>query len=270
MLKADKNIYCGIFDSSIFRKNEVLSDDREVQFYEIELFHCEGGTSYVGSDRYKTKRGMLLCAKPHQIRHSEFPVRCSFIRVMNDIDDDIVRVLDALPTCKYIEDDDQIERLMGLFAKLGSCFVSNLPRELNDVRINSLFLEILYRCATLRTTQLPTLGDKPVSRVAREAYEYINEHYTESCSLSRISDALCISPNYLHSVFLSDIGITPFEYVTEKRIEHSKQLIMAGEMTMLEIALETGFCSQSHFNKVFKSKTGDTPVQYRKKLLSQY
>jgi transcriptional regulator GlxA family with amidase domain len=39
---------------------------------------------------------------------------------------------------------------------------------------------------------------------------------------------------------------------------------------MSQIALETGFCSQSHFNKVFKEKTGQTPIAYRRALLEQY
>ena len=58
--------------------------------------------------------------------------------------------------------------------------------------------------------------------------------------------------------------------MTKKRVEQAKKQIMAGEKTMLEIALECGFCSQSHFNKVFKEQTALTPVEYRKKLLERY
>jgi len=63
--------------------------------------------------------------------------------------------------------------------------------------------------------------------------------------------------------------MTPFAYVLKKRIAHAQRFIMAGDKSMLEIALETGFCSQSHFNKAFRAATGTTPVQYRKQLLQQ-
>ena len=84
-----------------------------------------------------------------------------------------------------------------------------------------------------------------------------------------IADAVQISPNHLHMVFSRETGMTPFEYVLKKRIAHAQRLIMAADKSMLEIALKTGFCSQSHFNKAFRATTGTTPLQYRKQLLQQ-
>ena len=109
-----------------------------------------------------------------------------------------------------------------------------------------------------------------MSRVAREAREYINENYTQDCSLSKIAEAVRVSPNYLHTAFSRGFGVTPYEYALRKRLEKAKRLIMAGEKSMLEIALELGFCSQSHFNKLFKEREGVTPAQYRAGILSRY
>ncbi|MBP3397122.1 MAG: helix-turn-helix transcriptional regulator [Clostridia bacterium] len=55
-----------------------------------------------------------------------------------------------------------------------------------------------------------------------------------------------------------------------RRIEQARRLISAGDKSMLEIALELGFCSQSHFNKVFKKETGMTPAAYRRGMLERY
>lgn len=271
MLTSVKEVYCGVFDSNILRKNESKSLDRTVGSYEIELFHNDGGVSYVNDKKYPTRRGMLLCARPGQIRHTDFPVRCSFIRVMPDQKrhQKLINILDSLPECTYIEDTEYIEKLLGLFRKLGNYLINSAQNDINDLKINSLFLEILYRCAYM-CDDASSAPDKPIERIAREAYEFINEHYRSDCSLKHIADAVNVSPNYLHTVFLNSTGMTPFEYTTKKRIEHAQRLIMAGELTMLDIALETGFCSQSHFNKVFKSQVGLTPVEYRKKLIEQY
>ena len=272
MLRAEEDIYCGIFDSSILRKNTQKSQNRTVNCFELELFHTDTGTSYVGKGKYPVKRGMLLFTKPGQIRHSDFPVRCSFIRIFPDgaRREAIEPLLSSLPDCLYVEDGEQIDRLMSLFRQLAACFISSSPIEELTVKINGLFFEILYRCLRLSKGAAEESGDKPVNRIARDAYEYINEHYTEPCSLSRIADALNVSPNYLHTVFVRHVGLTPLEYLTQKRVDRAKKLIMAGEQTMLEIALELGFCSQSHFNKVFKERVGVTPVEYRKGLWEQY
>ena len=97
MLKAGDGVYCGVFDSSILRKAQTKSNDRTVQCYELELFHTQAGTSYVEGSKYPTKRGMLLCAKPGQIRYSDFPVRCSYIRIPAGRDADVEKLLSLLP-----------------------------------------------------------------------------------------------------------------------------------------------------------------------------
>lgn len=268
MLKEE--LQCGVFDSTILRRDHAKSQDRRVIYYEVELFHTASGVSHVEGKRYPTRRGMLLCAKPGQVRHSEFPVKCSFLRVAPHRDADVDRLLSAAPDCLYIEDEGKIEELMGLFSKMGAHSVSSAPKELNTVRINATFMEILYRCMRLWQGEGEIVRDAPVNRIARDAYDYINEKFCADCSLKRIAEALHVSPNYLHTVFRKSVGCTPFELVIEKRIDKAKKLIVAGEKTMLEIALETGFCSQSHFNKVFKEKTGQTPIDYRRSLLEQY
>ena len=93
---------------------------------------------------------------------------------------------------------------------------------------------------------------------------------SESCSLDRIAHEVNLSPNYLHTAFKEAFGETPYAYVTRKRIEKAKRLIAAGRESMLTIALETGFCSQSHFNKVFKAHTGMTPKEYRNSIVDIY
>jgi AraC-like DNA-binding protein len=109
-----------------------------------------------------------------------------------------------------------------------------------------------------------------VSDTLHSAREYINEHFTERCSLRDIAEAVNVSPNYLHTAFKEAFGETPYAYVTRKRIEKAKRLIAAGRESMLTIALETGFCSQSHFNKVFKAHTGMTPKEYRNSIVDIY
>ena len=272
MLHPNTELYCGLFDSSIIRQNFKKSENRRVACYELELFHHEGGVSYLNEERYPTRRGMLLCAKPNQIRHSEFPVRCSFIRITVDenTQSELVAILSSLPNCTYLSDENEIEELMGLFRKLNSCFAGNSAEVAVTVRIQRLFWEILARLLKTAQAEESAVFSTPPSRIVREAYEYINENYTSDCSLETIAQAVNVSPNHLHATFRRCTGMTPYEYTVQKRIEKAKKLIAAEEKSMLEIALELGFCSQSHFNKVFRKQTGLPPAEYRKRLLEQY
>jgi len=271
MLKPNSDIYCGLFDSSILRQNVIKSQDRYVKSIEIELFHQSSGVSHVNSEIYKVRRGMILVAKPGQIRYSDFPVKCSFIRIdPTSTDPQIINILKALPTCVYLEDNTEIEKLLGKFAKLGSAFISYQGLESEDLSINAMFFDILYRCKLSADKSLVENESAPANQTVRAVYEYINEHFCADCSLSTLAAAVHVSPNYLHSLFKSVVGMTPFEYAMKKRIDMAERLILAGEKSMLEISMETGFCSQSHFNKTFKSHMGQTPAQYRQSLIDKY
>lgn len=270
MFREEDGLFCGVFDSKIMRGSLSISADRTVQNYELELFHGESGVSYVENQPHPVRRGMLLCAKPGQIRHSEFPVRCSFIRIPPGHDREIDALLRSLPDCTYLADDSETEDLMSLFTRLASCFAGETLTGVSQVRMNALLFDIIYRICRLCLNPTEVIGSEPVSRITREACAYIIENDHGNCSLQAIAAAVQISPNHLHAVFSRETGMTPFEYVLNRRIVRAQRLIMAGEMSMMEIALETGFCSQSHFNKVFRKNTGMTPVEYRKKLLEQY
>ena len=273
MLRSREDMYCGVFDSSIVRQNKNKSPVRTVVQYEIELFHSQGGISHVNGKSYPSRRGMILCARPGDLRYSDFPVRCSFIRIMpRDEADECERIINSLPQIFYIDDNAKENELLALFGKLGSTFAGTREgdADVETLRINSLLFEILCRITKICQGYADDNERMGTSKIVREAYEYINENFCSDCSLGRIASAVHISPNYLHTVFCEQIGMTPFEYVTEKRIEKAKKLIACGEYSMLEIALETGFCSQSHFNKVFKTKCGITPAQYKKGITYEY
>lgn len=268
MLTPQKDIYCGIFDSELVRKNSSASSPRRVECFELELFHTAGGTSYINDMRYPTQRGMLLCAKPGQIRHSIFPVRCSFIRIFPGAEAAVREVLSAMPDQTYLRGDAEIDRLLGLFARLGDCFIARKETVAERVRIHSLFFEILYHCLATAEEAAGEETHRHYHRAVREACHFIDENYLGDCALQTIAAAVGVTPHYLQSIFSKEVGLSPYRYTINKRLEKAKKLILTEEKSMLEIAWETGFCSQSHFNKVFKQYENETPQQYRYRQLA--
>ena len=269
MLIAHRDIYCGLFDSAIARGNIPGSDLRTVECFELEVFHSSGGVSYVNGEKYPTARGMLLCAKPRQIRHSDFPVKCSFIRVFDNeyLSPSLRTILQSLPNCTYIEKEEETEDMLSLMSRLGMMFTSTEINNTDTVLINTLFYSILHRMLTATEERAQVPSNNHINRVALEAYEYINENLSQDCSLNKIAEMVKVTPNYLQTVFTKAFGISPYRYTIFKRIEKAKKMIKIGEKSMLDIALETGFCSQSHFNRIFKNHTGKTPSEYRSERL---
>ncbi|MBT8411848.1 MAG: AraC family transcriptional regulator [Octadecabacter sp.] len=84
-----------------------------------------------------------------------------------------------------------------------------------------------------------------------------------SLSLQKLSRQVGALPNQVSQTLNQEIGTSFFDYVARWRIEASKPLIMAGDASVLAVALEVGFNSRSTFYKAFKRETGMTPKDYR-------
>ena len=63
---------------------------------------------------------------------------------------------------------------------------------------------------------------------------------------------------------LLELGKTFREHVAELRLERAKSLLRETEMTVIEVAGETGWSSLAHFNSVFRRRVGSTPGQFRR------
>jgi len=64
--------------------------------------------------------------------------------------------------------------------------------------------------------------------------------------------------------FKESTGVPPYRYVLERRIELSKSLLADSNCPITEVALRTGFASQSHFATAFRRLTSVTPGRYRR------
>ncbi len=100
-------------------------------------------------------------------------------------------------------------------------------------------------------------------RSVKEAIRYIGEHLGEHLTLREIADVACMTPTYFSAVFKKLNGVSPWEYITIKRVERAIELLRTTDMTKLEIAERCGFTSSSNFYKAFYHVTGTRPGEYQ-------
>ena len=103
---------------------------------------------------------------------------------------------------------------------------------------------------------------KQLSQIER-AIDYINAHYSEDISLEEISECANMSKNYFCSLFKRLNGMSPWDYITVKRIELACSLLKSTEGSMIDIACECGFNNSANFNRAFRKVTGSSPRDYR-------
>lgn len=95
------------------------------------------------------------------------------------------------------------------------------------------------------------------------ALNYIDENLNSCITLCDIAKYAAMSPTYFSAMFKKLNGISPWEYITIKRIEKAIDLIKTTNLTKIEIAMRCGFNSSSNFYKAFLHVTGKKPGDYR-------
>jgi len=98
--------------------------------------------------------------------------------------------------------------------------------------------------------------------------EYIGNRYMEPLTLDHLAEASHGSPYHLHRTFKRIKGVTPLDYVQNFRIAKAKELLAATDLPVAIVGSNVGLPNAPYFITLFKRKTGLTPAQYRRSLLS--
>lgn len=135
----------------------------------------------------------------------------------------------------------------------------------NFETITQDLLEILI-INILRRTKKKILieATKKITKECRFIEQYINEHYTEDITLQKLSDLTYLSKYYIVHVFKKYKGLSPINFLIERRISEAKNLLETTNYSVSKISDIIGFSSQSYFSQTFKKEMKMTPNQYRK------
>jgi two-component system response regulator YesN len=99
--------------------------------------------------------------------------------------------------------------------------------------------------------------------------KYIEEHVNERLTLGHVANKMGISQGYLSSIFKKLSGSNFSDYVSEIKIEKSKEYISTHQYMIYEVSDILGFDNAYYFSKVFKKVTGMTPREFEKTLLNK-
>jgi AraC family transcriptional regulator len=96
--------------------------------------------------------------------------------------------------------------------------------------------------------------------------DYIHDNLHQDIKLADLAQLLSMSQFHFSHLFKQSIGISPYQYLFQQRVERAKQLLKQTERSITDIALACGFNSHSHLSKQFRQLTGMTPKAYRANL----
>jgi AraC-like DNA-binding protein len=112
---------------------------------------------------------------------------------------------------------------------------------------------------------LSALNDSRISKALKLMQDAPQNNWT----LESLASEIGMSRSVFFNQFKKLVHETPLSYLTNWRIRQAQKLLMANRSNISQIAANVGYQSEAAFNRIFKSKTGQTPAVYRRSKLSQ-
>jgi len=136
----------------------------------------------------------------------------------------------------------------------------------NNEQLSVLSSLLIYKIIILAVSQIPkefwnlATTDQRMLNVLRE----IEDHISEGLTNNRLAGVANMAVNSFARHFKEEIGISPQQFVRERRVQKTSILLHHTSETIDEIARLAGFCDRFHLARVFKEVTTYSPAQYRK------
>lgn len=166
---------------------------------------------------------------------------------------------------KYPQIHEEIQQLM---LKIRKEFAQALPY--SGTMVYSLFLQILAEVGRNQAEIIQQNFDAKNSK-QKEYMEkflfvtnYISEHFTEDLTLEHVAALAGFSKYHFTRLFRQYAGTSFYKYLNQKRIAHAKNLLLDPNLSVTEVALQSGFTSISAFLRMFRLANNCTPTEFRK------
>lgn len=134
-------------------------------------------------------------------------------------------------------------------------------RKYYQQHISGLFMTVLTSVA--RAISFNHTGQYKSAQITDSIISYIHENYAQPITNEKLSSVFHFHPNYINRLMVRYTGLSTYQYVLMRRITQAIKLIQTTDLPITQIASKVGFHDPKHFSKIFKSKTGKSPRNFR-------
>ncbi len=156
------------------------------------------------------------------------------------------------------EFEHTLARLMGLAADSSLMSAFKISYDIHGI-LNTVFESSIAPSDS--SSSMPYYDD------IKAAAEYIKNNYAKPITIDDLIAQAHMSKFYFVRIFHKMMGMPPYSYITNYRINQAKILLHSTKRSVSEISEQCGFMDTSNFIAHFKKHTGQTPLQYRRDFL---
>ncbi len=153
-----------------------------------------------------------------------------------------------------------------LLNMMSEYFSNSLLKEASAYSLLIQFFVVLGRKFMNKERQSPhkkgPIQHKYIDKLL-EVCNYMNEHCTEEIQVEELAELAGFSKFHFMRLFKQFMGMSYYNYLNQHRIMHAEKLLIDPNISVMEVAMSSGFGSLPTFNRVFKSYKKCTPSEYK-------
>lgn len=235
------------FLSMVIRANH-FNRSVMLRSYKIIYYKSGSGQTMIGSSLFRFAEGMFAVVGP------------------DEIFEDIVTSQTEEMICEFVTDSDGRKIQSGLYYDKDNVILKQFEKIQREYRGEENYRS---ECLDLFSAELYYLVLRNLNKYSEKAntiqdiVKYIDEFFYDDIKIELLAKKTGYTCRHFRSLFTEKVGISPSEYLLEKRLENSRNLLLTTSQSIVEISQSCGFSSASQFAMLFKRYTGMTPSEYR-------
>lgn len=240
-----------VFTRTALRIQDCKNSGHRHHRYAVIFFIEKQGLVFVEQHHYSVQEGKALLIRPFQQHYYASPAE-NILWLFVTFD---------LPGTQQLESFHQpvpVSPLMKeVLVKLLQSYQSGQARE------TAVLLSWIL-CEMGASARPSPANLSPDQKIIAEVNAYIHRHLDAPFTLQKLAEHCALSPNYLGLRFKKTMGITLGHYIHSVRMNHAMKLLILTDLTVSEIAYQSGFSSPAVFCRAFKKETGKSALNFRK------
>lgn len=210
-----------------------------------------------------------ICLFPAQSQSAwQIRAHCRFLHVYfrdDDLSRCVEQVWDREPASVSLQERYQVSD--PLLARAGELLVrSDWDGTGDQLALDHLLQWLLVQLVQHHSTRelaVPRTGGGLSRGQKQRVGDFIEANLDRPLTLADLADQAHLSPWHFARLFRVSFGEPPHRYVMGRRLERARRRLLAGDVKILAVALDSGFADQSQFTRAFRRHFGVTPGQFR-------
>jgi AraC family transcriptional regulator len=254
---------------------------RYVYDYELEFFTHGGGAMFIENKLYSIHKGDIVLRRPGQYVEGIMPYACYLVcfdltgnsgKTYEDYDFAKPQefqpyyynsILDVIPSVFHTPSE---EVFLSLFENIFEEFINS--SDSSPILIKSLILKLIHELYTdiiNIKNHTETLLSSPHYGRLKKVKDYVHGNFDKKIVLEDLAKISGLSATYFHRIFTETFNITPNEYLTNVRMDKSRELLVKTSLPVNTVALMCGFDNIPYFSTVFKNYNHISPIDFRRR-----